>query len=123
MRALLLSLLLLPAGCLDLSPAGVVEILPQKGNGNGNGNGGGGQETVFFQLDILPIFQTVCVHCHGGAGGLDLQSWEDLMAGGNSGAVVIPGDGDSSLLVRRLDGRRPPTMPGPRWRSGLPAGR
>ena len=28
-----------------------------------------------------------------------------------SGAVVIPGDGDASLLIRRLDGRRPPTMP------------
>jgi len=114
-RALPLFLLLLQLGlpaCLDISPEGVVEVLPNDGGGNGGGGGGGGgAETVFFSIDILPLFQANCIHCHGGAGGLDLQSWQDLMAGGNSGAVVIPGDAENSLIVRRLDGRRPPTMP------------
>ena len=33
------------------------------------------------------------------------------MAGGNSGAVVIPTDPDNSLLVKRVEGTIPPQMP------------
>jgi hypothetical protein len=67
--------------------------------------------TVSYQFDIQPLFTSECFHCHGGAGGLDLQSYDDLMAGGNSGAVVIAGDPDSSRLIDRLDGTITPTMP------------
>lgn len=69
------------------------------------------QETVFFSIDILPLFQLTCIHCHGGAGGLDLESYEGLLAGGTSGALVIPGVPENSTLIRRLNGDLPPTMP------------
>ena len=67
--------------------------------------------TISFEFDIQPLFTSECIHCHGGAGGLDLQSHADLMAGGNSGAVVVPGEPDSSRLIDRLDGTIAPTMP------------
>jgi hypothetical protein len=80
-------------------------------NGNGGGNGGGNGSTVSFAFDILPLFVQDCIHCHGGAGGLSLESHAGVIAGGSSGAVVIAGDPNASLLVRRLDGRRLPVMP------------
>jgi hypothetical protein len=67
--------------------------------------------TVSYEFDIQPLFTSECIHCHGGAGGLDLQDYEGLMAGGNSGAVVVAGDPDASLLIDRLDGTILPTMP------------
>lgn len=67
--------------------------------------------TVSFALDILPIFQQECIHCHGGAGNLDLDSYQGLMDGGVSGPVVIPGQPDDSLLPKRLDGTITPQMP------------
>ena len=68
-------------------------------------------ETVFFLIDIKPIFDANCLHCHGGAGGLELESYEGVIAGGVSGPVVIPGDPANSRLIHRLDGTIPPVMP------------
>ncbi|MHC4939881.1 MAG: c-type cytochrome domain-containing protein [Planctomycetota bacterium] len=77
----------------------------------GGGDPGGGNATVFFAQDILPIFGTDCINCHGTSGGLDLQSWDGVDAGGNSGAVVVPGDPENSLLIQRLEGTIAPRMP------------
>ena len=100
MKPALFATLLLGTCQLDVAPAeGTV----------GGGNGGG--PTVSFALDVLPLFQQDCILCHGGAGGLNLDSFEGLLAGGVSGAVVVPGDPAGSLLVRRLDGTAPPRMP------------
>lgn len=103
MRTALVPLLLLPACALDVEPGGGIL---------GGGSGGGGAEPeLSFALDILPLFQQDCILCHGGAGGLNLDSYEGLIAGGVSGPAVIPGDGANSLLVRRLNGSVPPQMP------------
>lgn len=67
--------------------------------------------TIFFSVDVQPIFNTHCIHCHGGAGGLELDTWAGVIAGGDHPPAVIPGDPVNSLLIRRLDGRQPPTMP------------
>ena len=51
-----------------------------------------------------------CTGCHGASGGsngLNLTTYQGLMAGGNSGAAVIPGNGAGSLLVRKLLGTAP----------------
>ena len=103
----LLALPLVLATCgLDVSPS-------ESFTRTGGGAGGGGQPgtTIFFSFDILPLFQEDCITCHGGAGGLDLQSWAGLITGGDSGAVVVPFAPDQSLLIRRLDGTKPPRMP------------
>lgn len=59
---------------------------------------------VSFQSDVLPIFQEDCVACHGGTAGLYLDSYANLMQGGRSGAVIVPGDPQASLLIQYVAG-------------------
>jgi mono/diheme cytochrome c family protein len=58
--------------------------------------------TVSFTNDILPIFESRCINCHGGQRtqeGLDLKTHTSLMLGSSNGDVVTPGDAGDSLLV------------------------
>lgn len=52
---------------------------------------------------IGPIFQAKCTTCHGASafGGLNLSTYADAMKGGASGPVIVPGSGETSLLVVR----------------------
>ena len=52
---------------------------------------------------IGALFQAKCTACHGAGalGGLNLSTYADAMQGGASGPVIVPGDGDNSLLVTR----------------------
>lgn len=48
-----------------------------------------------------------CTFCHSGPdpeGSLDLSSYRGLMAGGESGPVIVPGDATASLLIERQSG-------------------
>jgi len=51
--------------------------------------------------NIATVLQEKCSACHGPAamGGLNLTTYADMINGGQSGTVVIPGDGANSLLV------------------------
>lgn len=67
-----------------------------------------------FNRDILPIFQRDCVGCHSSAlkmGGLVLESYQDLMKGGEQGTPLVAGHADQSLLVKMLEGTAEPRMP------------
>ena len=70
---------------------------------------------VSYSTEIQPIFNANCAgsSCHvgGTSNGLSLSNYTSLMQGGNSGVVVIPGDPDSSIIVRRLEGAIQPQMP------------
>ncbi|MEE9555378.1 MAG: c-type cytochrome domain-containing protein [candidate division Zixibacteria bacterium] len=70
---------------------------------------------ISYSSDIQPIFNNNCAgsNCHVGgmANGLSLESYTSLMNGGNSGAVVLPGNPDGSIIVRRLEGNIQPQMP------------
>jgi len=53
---------------------------------------------------ISPLFQQQCGACHSSAsplGGLDVTSYEDLLAGGANGLGVAPGDPDASTIIAR----------------------
>jgi uncharacterized membrane protein len=59
----------------------------------------------FYARHIYPIMDANCVVCHGEAkskGGLQLDSYELLMRGGQDGPVVIPGHAEKSLLLQRI---------------------
>ena len=64
-----------------------------------------------FKDDVLPIFKGRCIDCHqpGGVGyeksGLDLTTYTGVMKGTKFGAMVTPGDPDTSNLVWLLDGK------------------
>lgn len=49
---------------------------------------------------VGPILRTRCVSCHGGTAGLDLDTYEGLLAGGNLGPAVVSGEADASLLIQ-----------------------
>lgn len=66
---------------------------------------------VSFTNDILPIFQSRCVNCHGGERtqeGLDLTTHASLMAGSDNGPVVTSGDASTSLLVELVVAHKMP---------------
>jgi len=73
---------------------------------------------VSFANDILPILKGRCTNCHGGKKteeGLNLTSYETLMAGSENGSVLLPGDADHSLLAQALIEREMPKT-GPKLR-------
>ena len=76
-------------------------------------------ESVFFENEVRPILVRRCYECHGegeSAGGLSLDSRQGLLAGGDSGSAVMPGEPDESRIIRAVhyDGyEMPPDEPLP----------
>ncbi len=59
---------------------------------------------AFFESKIRPLLAQNCYSCHANTaskvrGGLKLDSLAAIMAGGDNGAVVVPGDPDHSPLI------------------------
>jgi len=57
---------------------------------------------VDYNSQIQPILDDRCTMCHGNAGGLNLESYDNTLDSGNSGDVLVPGDHSSSLLYIRI---------------------
>ncbi len=67
-----------------------------------------------YQLDIHAIFAAHCLTCHNAekrSGGLSLGTYTDIIAGGRTGAAIMPGRSGESLVVRRILGEILPAMP------------
>jgi mono/diheme cytochrome c family protein len=67
-----------------------------------------------FATRLLPLFQQHCHKCHSGEkvkGGLDLTTLDGLLAGGNTGPAIEPGDAKASLLIRLVQADGEPHMP------------
>jgi Protein of unknown function (DUF1549)/Protein of unknown function (DUF1553)/Planctomycete cytochrome C len=62
------------------------------------------QPPDFFENKVRPILAENCYDCHTAAemGGLRVDSRERLMQGGKSGAAIMPGDPDKSLLIQAV---------------------
>ena len=59
------------------------------------GSSGDDDPEAFFELKVRPVLAGTCVKCHGekkASGGLRLDSREAMLAGGESGPAVVPGD-------------------------------
>jgi mono/diheme cytochrome c family protein len=65
-----------------------------------------------FQTGVLPIFNSNCVACHGEQlrqRELNLSTWESALKGGESGAVIVPGNASESRLYELVSkGAMPP---------------
>jgi uncharacterized membrane protein/mono/diheme cytochrome c family protein len=60
---------------------------------------------AFYRLHIAPLFARSCVSCHKPEkhkGGLRMDSYEQLMLGGDDGPSLVPGKPRSSEILRRL---------------------
>jgi len=65
------------------------------------------KELEFFESKIRPILVNNCYKCHSKAseklkGGLRLDTAADLLKGGNSGPVLVPGHPENSLLLKAV---------------------
>lgn len=61
---------------------------------------------VSYEEDIQPFFTENCILCHGPekqAKGLRLDSYKGVVAGASSGAVIIPGEPESSTLIHTVN--------------------
>jgi hypothetical protein len=61
-----------------------------------------GEEIAMYDDLVVPIMGAKCVACHGPAkqnGRLRLDTFEGMLAGGENGPVLIPGDAVNSRLV------------------------
>ena len=68
----------------------------------------------FFEKSVRPVLVANCSGCHSATaskvrGGLRVDSLESLLAGGDSGPAIVPGDPDASLLVKAIRYRDPDT--------------
>ncbi len=62
-------------------------------------------DEVMFEKEIRPLFVQTCFKCHGGdstSAGLRIDSLAALLAGGDSGPAIIPGDSAGSLLIQAV---------------------
>ena len=76
--------------------------------------------TVSFSKDVLPIFTSVCVKCHGGEKteqSLVLKTYADVMQGSDNGPVIVPGKSADSLLIDLINQGKMPKK-GPRLLPG-----
>ncbi|MBI3862819.1 MAG: PSD1 domain-containing protein [Planctomycetia bacterium] len=69
------------------------------------------QPALNFEDDILPILEVRCLKCHGAQmrkAGLDLRRQFTIVKGGDSGAAIVPGKPDESLLIEMIEKKEMP---------------
>ena len=63
---------------------------------------------------VHEIFRESCEHCHNAddeKGGLLMESYASLVAGGEHGNALVPGDSAASRLMQMIEGKLKPRMP------------
>ena len=73
-----------------------------------------GTEKVSFVRDIAPTIVNLCTGCHRGNdpnSGLSVETFENLMRGGDSGRVIVAGNLDGSRLWQLVGAGEQPRMP------------
>jgi hypothetical protein len=79
---------------------------------------------VEFSKDIQPLLADNCFECHGEKkqqAGLRLDRRESVLAGGDSGPALIPGQSGQSLIIQAVTGTKPDLARMPKKRSPLSA--
>jgi WD40 repeat protein/mono/diheme cytochrome c family protein len=67
--------------------------------------------------EVHAIFAKHCLACHDSneaEGELVLETPETILAGGQNGAVIVPGSAEKSVLVRQIERLEKPFMPPPK---------
>ncbi len=64
------------------------------------------RKLAFFQQRILPVLESKCYNCHESGvktkGGLALDTAAAILAGGDTGPAIIPGNAEGSLLYQSV---------------------
>jgi len=73
-----------------------------------------GQDAIDYQTQVVPLLRRSCVACHNqkkAEGGLALDSFPALAAGGDSGDAIVAGDAGQGELLSRLIAEDDSAMP------------
>ena len=65
---------------------------------------------IKFESHIAPLLETRCLRCHGEGkqeAGLNVRRRSTLLAGGDSGASLVPGKPDESIVLFRMNSLDP----------------
>jgi Planctomycete cytochrome C len=103
-----------PLDKLAAAPAAVAAIAKPKSTAKIVIRRPKGNETVAFSKDVAPMLVASCLRCHSGndpKGGLSMETFEALWAGGKSGPVIEPGDLIKSRLWQLAGEQKPFKMP------------
>ena len=95
----ILPVLMVPVATLLLAPLGFAQAP---------------EEIKDYANHVLPILRANCLACHNtqkAEGGLNLESFEQLSKGGDSGVAFVAGNGAQSELVRRVRAMDESVMP------------
>src|SRR6266480_4574059 len=65
------------------------------------------EQIEFYEKEIHPLLSENCFKCHSHTadkikGNFVLDSREGLLRGGDSGAAIVPGDPEKSLLIKAV---------------------
>src|SRR3954469_7882802 len=63
------------------------------------------EEAAFFESKVRPLLVDRCLECHGEKkqkGGLRLDSKSGWEKGGESGAAIVPGKAEESLVIKAV---------------------
>ena len=72
------------------------------------------EDAPSFAKDVAPVLSANCAGCHAAKvkmGGLNVDTFEGLQAGGNKGSVLTAGKSDESRLYLMIAGKGAPAMP------------
>jgi hypothetical protein len=77
------------------------------------------EQVAFFEKKIRPVLADQCYKCHSATaekvrGELRLDTRDDTRKGGASGAVIVPGNAERSLLIQALRSKDPDTAMPPK---------
>ena len=67
-----------------------------------------------FHKDVAPILREYCAGCHNDDeldGEFSVETFKSLMAGGDSGKAIVPGNAAGSRLTHLITGQKKPFMP------------
>lgn len=65
-------------------------------------------QTISYEKQIAPLFETYCLDCHGDTdadGEFRLDTFANLLVGGKTGKALVAGKSGESLMVKFLEGK------------------
>src|SRR5215813_1385812 len=74
----------------------------------------GAEQPPSYARQVKPFLAKYCLECHNAEdakGGLVMDSYQNLLKGGDNGPVIAAGEPDQSRLVLLPEGKAKPPMP------------
>ncbi|HEY1067562.1 MAG TPA: c-type cytochrome domain-containing protein, partial [Pirellulales bacterium] len=114
MRAMIGTLAFCVGACAVLSPLPTSAQEPTQASPGAESKPAGEAAPPSYSEHVLPVFRKYCLGCHdaeNAEGGLVMEPFEKLLAGGENGAALAPGSAERSRLFRLVTGKSEPKMP------------